>query len=57
MKVKATEQSVILVPESEWEREQLKRIQQHGVQKVRFEDAWEQTGGLEVIIQTNDWGT
>lgn len=46
MKITSTEHSVRLVPESDWEKEQLARICHAGVEKVQFEDAWAGKGAL-----------
>lgn len=58
MKVETTEYSVILVPESDWERQALFKLKQGGVRNMNFDDDWNQTGRLHLKQTTGDehWG-
>lgn len=57
MKIEETENSIKLIPENEYEREKLKRLQQRGVEKVQFEDAWNSQGALILHHHTHPWDT
>ncbi len=48
MKIETTEYSVILVPESDWEREALAKLKRGGVNKMNFDDDWNQSGRLHL---------
>lgn len=58
MKVELAENVVTLVPETEWERTALKQIHKNGVDRIQYQNAWEQTGGLQLISRSEaeHWG-
>ena len=58
MTVKTEENAVILIAESEWEKQALKKLWSDGVKRVKFEDEWEQSGGLRLESETEaeHWG-
>lgn len=55
MRVSADEHEVRLRPENHWEREQLERLQKHGVESVQWEDAWDQKGDLVLTLSQHPW--
>lgn len=58
MTVKTEENAVILIADSDWERKALKQIRDNGVKRVKFEDDWDQKGGLrlESVTEAEYWG-
>ncbi len=60
MKIKAEERSVTLVPESEWEHDQLRRLKYSPIKTKQFEHEWEGAwgaqGGLVLDFGEEDWG-
>ncbi len=55
MRVEANEREVRLRPETEWEREQLERLRNKGVERVEWEDAWDQKGDLVLTLSQHPW--
>ena len=50
-----TEGSVKLIAETSFEREALQRLNSKGVDKIRFEDDWNQTGALILKHGMHPW--
>ena len=48
MKIQLGENSIKLCPESEWEKEALKRLKNRGVNKMQFQDEWNREGWLRL---------
>lgn len=48
MRVQLGENSVKLIPESEWEKEALQRLKRRGINKMEFQDAWNYDGWLRL---------
>ena len=55
MKIKAGEHEIRLLPDTAWEREQLKRLQQHGIEGVEWENSWDQAGDLVLKLRGHPW--
>lgn len=55
MKIEASETEVRLLPETDWERLQLDRLRNNGVESVQWSDSWEQTGDLVLTLQQHPW--
>lgn len=58
MTVTVEENAVVLHAESEWERKALKQLKQKGAKRIKFEDEWNQQGGLRLESPTEAeyWG-
>lgn len=56
MKVIVHENSIELVPETEFEKQSLKQIAGKPV-VTKWTDDWNQTGNLKIETQDLDWGT
>lgn len=56
MKVIETEDTIELIPESEFEKEKLKRIANKTV-KTEWSDSWDSKGNLIIRLPCEDWGT
>lgn len=56
MKIKTTNDSFILIPENSWEERQLKELRNKTIEPiVRYEDDWNQTGGVILQYKTHPW--
>ena len=55
MKVEQTENSVRLVPESDWEIQVLRELRKKGVESLQFQDDWECTGYLQLFYINHQW--
>lgn len=51
MKVEETENSIKLVPETEFEKRQLVSLRRKTIEKVEFEDDWRYRGYLEISFK------
>ena len=57
MKIEIKESSMVLVPENVFEKESLRRLKKKGVESIRFENEWDQEGGLILNHPVENWGT
>lgn len=55
MKIEASEHEVRLLPESDWEREQLERLRDKGVQSIKWADSWNASGNLVIKLRGHPW--
>ena len=56
MKIEQTENSVKLIPESNWEKKVLKDMRRKGkIDKMQFRDDWESDGPLELFYPEHPW--
>ena len=54
MKIESFENGIRLIPENDWEKQQLKRLGSSSIQKQGFKDAEWKTGPYEFIFAP-DW--
>jgi hypothetical protein len=51
------ENIITLHPDTEWEREVLKKLRTREISRIQWEDDWDQRGGLMLVSpDRNDWG-
>lgn len=55
MKIKRDENSIELVPETDFEKECLMCLQKHPIKSVQWEDSWERKGNLIFTLKTDLW--
>ena len=55
MKVEQQENGIALIPETDFEREALKRLRKKSIKSMQFEDAWDQKGRF-LIEFDEEWG-
>jgi len=56
MKIERSEHKIVLIPETEFEAEALRLLASRSIEKVRFQDSWNRTGGLEITLNDpNNW--
>lgn len=55
MKIERTENSIKFLPESEWEKTNLKELRQKSIQSIKFEDDWDSKGYLELVFTKHSW--
>jgi hypothetical protein len=55
MKIERTETSIRLIPESEWDKINLKELRKKSIEKMRFQDDWERSGYLELVFKIHPW--
>jgi hypothetical protein len=48
MTIQLGENSIKLIPESEWEKEALQRLKNRGINKMQFQDEWNREGWLRL---------
>lgn len=55
MKIERQEKSIRLIPENNWEIDALKELRQHGIEKMQFQDDWNNTGYLQLNYTSHPW--
>lgn len=55
MKCKKTEYGIELIPETDFERDCLRHVQEQVNVTLQFEDAWNRTGNLKIEGQPHHW--
>lgn len=55
MKIELQEKSIRLLPENNWEIECLNKLHQHGIDKLQFQDSWNNTGYLQLNFPIHPW--
>lgn len=55
MRIERQENSIRLVPESDWERDCLRSLKNRGIEKMEFEDYWNQVGYLQLDFTVHPW--
>ena len=55
MKVEKREDAIVLVPESDFEKDALAQLKKKRVKSMEFEKTWEQDGNL-IITFDDSWG-
>ena len=57
MTLSMKENIITLHPDTEWEREVLKKLRTREISRIQWEDDWDQRGGLMLVSpDRNDWG-
>lgn len=55
MKVERQQNSIRLIPESEWDKTQLKDLAKNGIESLEFKDSWNQKGYLQINYKIHPW--
>jgi hypothetical protein len=55
MRIEAGEHEVRLRPETDFERVQLERLRQHGIESVKWTDDWDRKGDLVIELKRHPW--